>query len=342
MAFSLEKACKQLIIKSPYYGLFLLNLDKKITSENNPTLCVGRKGINVELRVNPDFWDSLTDDEALGVLTHEILHICFGHITESFNFPQHERGNIAADLEVNGYIPILPKGGLHATDYGWEDKKGSHWYYDHLPDMPDNPNGPGGNGNGNGDPTNGNGNDQNSQGKGPRNHDSWKEFGDLSDAEKQLVEAQINNAMVRTADQVEKLQGSVPGELAGKIEKLREKKPSVFNWKAYFRRALGFIYDVNVKKSRKKESTRFPGSAGLRHKKKTKILVMVDTSGSVSDRELNEFFGEINYIYKAGAAIDIAEVDAKLNRVYEYTGKWDGTISGRGGKVVPPYTVMYR
>ena len=34
------------------------------------------------------------------------------------------------------------------------------------------------------------------------------------------------------------------------IEKLREKKPEIFNWKAYFRRILGTIYDINIKSTR--------------------------------------------------------------------------------------------
>ena len=53
---------------------------------------------------------------------------------------------------------------------------------------------------------------------------------------------------------------------------------------------------------------------------KQKILVGIDTSGSVSDDELCEFFSELYHMYKANVSITIAECDAKINRIYEYNG----------------------
>lgn len=65
-------------------------------------------------------------------------------------------------------------------------------------------------------------------------------------------------------------------------------------------------------------------------------MVAIDTSGSVNDKELCDFFSEINHICKSNVDVDICECDAKIERVYKYTGKWDGTISGRGGTYFDP------
>ena len=68
----------------------------------------------------------------------------------------------------------------------------------------------------------------------------------------------------------------------------------------------------------------------------------VDTSGSVNDNELSDFFSEITYIYKAGARITILECDARISANYEYTGKWTGKVHGRGGTDFQPVIDYYR
>lgn len=172
-------------------------------------------------------------------------------------------------------------------------------------------------------------------------HSTWKSFKDVPEATQQLMKNTINRILVSTAEQVEKMHGTIPGELQVTIEKLREKKPEVFNWKAYFRRLLGSIYDVNIKSTRRKESKRFEGAAGIQHKKKVSILVAIDTSGSVSEKELQEFFSEIDYVYKAGARVTIIQCDTMINSVDDYDGRNLPKITGRGGTDFNPPVDYY-
>ena len=172
-------------------------------------------------------------------------------------------------------------------------------------------------------------------------HDNWKAIERLPEANKQLLQNTLNSILKQTAEQVEKARGTIPGELVSLIEKLREKKPPVFDWKSYFRRMLGSIYDVNIKMTRRKESKRFEGNAGVQHKKKVSILVAVDTSGSVCDKELQEFFSEIEHVYKAGAKVTVIECDTKINSITEYDGKTIPKIHGRGGTDFNPPVDYY-
>lgn len=172
-------------------------------------------------------------------------------------------------------------------------------------------------------------------------HSHFKDFENIPEATQQLIQNNINSILKQTAEQVEKTRGSIPGDLTEIIEKLREKKPEVFNWKAYFRRLLGSIYDVNIKSTRRKPSKRFEGATGIQHKKKVSILVAVDTSGSVSNKELQDFFSEIEYIYKAGARVTILECDTRINKVIEYDGKTIPAIVGRGGTSFDPPVEYY-
>ena len=172
-------------------------------------------------------------------------------------------------------------------------------------------------------------------------HSTWREFRDIPEATQQLMQNNINTVLKNTAEQVEKMRGTIPGEFQELINKLREKKPEVFNWKTYFRRLLGSIYDVNIRSTRRKESKRFEDAAGIQHKKKVSILVAVDTSGSVSQRELQEFFSEIDYVYKAGARVTILQCDTQINAVEDYDGKNLPTIKGRGGTDFNPPVDYY-
>ena len=165
--------------------------------------------------------------------------------------------------------------------------------------------------------------------KGVNNHNNW---GNPQGAKNDLAKNQLDFQLKETAQNVQKSRGTIPAELQEKIEQLLKPEPPVFNWKGYFRRLLGIAFDINKRKSRRKESKRFIELPGLKHKKKHNLLVAIDTSGSVNSEELKEFFSEIYHIWKTGAKVDILECDMKISKPkYEYNGKMPEFISGRGG-----------
>lgn len=242
--------------------------------------------------------------------------------------------NIAADLEINQYIDSdwLPEGGITRSSFPTltlDLKAGTNYYYQKLLEN---------NSSNNPDP----GLKSLMQGQGMQIdgdgnmidgdlHPTWKEFEKLSDTEKKLVQNQIEHTLKESATQITKSRGNIPGELKSMIDELFKIEEPVFNWKAYLRRQLGGSSEIYTKKSRRKMSKRFEDNAGIKIRRKHHILVAVDTSGSVSNEELVEFFSEIHHIYKAGTAITILECDAAINDVYHYTGKFKGSVVGRGG-----------
>lgn len=250
-------------------------------------------------------------------------HLMFGHLTEAWAYLRKENMqllNVAADCEVNSYISNLQTDPYcYPARYGMDNGKGTLFYYDKLRQM------------------------QNNQGQGPGqggggefgqtldDHSTWEE---MTEAERQLVQQQIDRIAKQTAEQVQRNQGTIPGQFKDYIDELFKIKPRIFDWKSYFRRYLGSVLDIELRKSRKRENIRFPEASGTRHKRKSQIFVVVDTSGSVSTTDLCDFFSEIHHIYKAGAVIDICEIDTKIQRIYRYNGKWDMTASGRGGTIL--------
>ena len=304
---AIAQVIKEILRKEPFYGLFLLGLNKRFDNCVE-TAAVVRSGINVELVINEEFWKSLKSEQCEAIILHEMHHILLGHLTMSEYFPNKQKFNYAADCQVNSFISNLPDNAVTPDKFGFESEKGTKWYYEHIPD------------------------EMFPELSLMDSHD-WKNFEDLSDAEKQLINNQIGHLVKQSAQEVLKGQGNIPAQYKEYVDNLLKKRPPVFNWKSYFRRLLGSVQDIELKKTRKRESNRFPGASGLKHKKKSNICIIVDTSASVSNEELQDFFTEINYIWRAGTDITIIENDAAIQRIYKYNGKWDGSVSGRGGTV---------
>jgi len=100
----LSKIGKQLMISEPFYGIFMSTLNK-VVRKDIPTAGVSKHNINYQLAINEEFWNSLDNDKKkIGLLKHELLHICFNHLEDREWYPDQELHNVAADLEINQYL----------------------------------------------------------------------------------------------------------------------------------------------------------------------------------------------------------------------------------------------
>lgn len=328
-ADKISKASKLLIFEEPFYGLFLIGLNK-IFRKDIPTAGVSKHGIGVQLAINPDFISTLNDNTIIGLLKHELLHIAFGHLTMRDLYSDHKLFNIAADIEINQYIlpKYLPEGGMTLDTFkelNLPEKAGTKVYYDLLSQAKDSGT----------SPTLDNILSQ-MDGESVYDHKTWDEFDNLSDAEQKLIEKQIDHQLKELTEATEKRKGSIPGELKERIARLFHVDPPKFDWKGYLRRFVGNSSIVYTKKMKRKFNKRYIENPGLKIKFKNHILVGIDTSGSVSSEELKEFFNELHHMHKTGHKITIAQCDTKINSIEEFNPKKDLDIKGRGGTEFQP------
>jgi len=164
-------------------------------------------------------------------------------------------------------------------------------------------------------------------------HEEWPDS--MDESEMAALQDAVESLMLFAADEVEKSCGQIPGEIAGRIEKLRKKPKPVADWRRYFRRYLGNEFSELIKKSRKRESRRFPDAAGNRHQRKSHILVAIDTSGSVSMPEYMEFFGQIKTLQDK-ATFHVVECDTRIVHEYDFKGKPNEVLHGGGGTSFEP------
>ena len=331
---SLSKISKELMLKEPYYGFFLIMLNK-LWSNKLPTAGVSKHNINFQLAINPEFWESLSEEHQMGLLKHELLHIAFNHLTTFSMFQDKKLANVAMDMEINQYIDKdwLPEGGIDIDDYSdlnLDRRAGSRYYYDKLKQLQEDKKQNGTCGN---EPM-----DQlldNIENGNTPDHSTWEEFEDLPEAEKKLIEKQVQKILSDAKDQTLKKRGTVPGEIEGVIIIEEIVKPK-FDWRGFIRRFTGVSTKVFTKKIRRKENRRFEANPGLKVKMRQHMLLGIDTSGSVSDNELKEFMNEIHHIYKCGVDITIVQCDTQIHSIEPYKGKFEMEVKGRGGTYFDP------
>ena len=335
---SLSKVCKELMLKEPYYGLFLVMTEKQ-WSDKIPTAGVAKHNINYKLVINPEFWDSLSQIHRVGLTKHEMLHLAFFHPLMRDSFDNHELFNISADLELNQYIEdeFLPEGALKLDSFPGivlPVKAGTRVYYDILTQNQNNQTLQ------NLLSAMGQGQSQSEDGLNNPNHD-WEEFDNMGEAEKRLMKTQMEYQMKELAHEVTKSRGTIPGEIKELIDNFTAFEEPKFDWRGYIRRFVGRSVKVYTKKLRRKFNKRFEDNPGLKIKQKKHILVAVDTSGSVKTDELKEFFSEIHHMHKTGSDITVVQCDTAISDIRPYKQSNKIELHGRGGTSFHPVIEYY-
>jgi len=333
----LGRVSKEIMLKEPFYGLFLMMLNKK-WDKKVETADVSTDGLNYFIYINPDFWMSLPRNKKIGLLKHELKHIAFFHLTDFSHQTNKVISDIAMDLHINQMEEPdnLPEGGMLLSsfpDLNLKAHQGSNYYYDELMKQAKSSRSVKmcikASENGESKVDTGNG-----EVKLP-NHDTWGET-EIGEANKRLIETQLKGIINEVAEATKKSRGTIPGEFAALLEKINVVEEAKFNWKGYLRRFAGGSTKYYTKKSRRKLSRRFPENPGIKIKQHKHILVGVDTSGSVSNTELKEFLNEIYHINKTGSEVTIIQCDTAVRSIKKFNPREDLQIVGRGGTDFQP------
>lgn len=348
-ADQLAKISKDLMLMEPFYGLFLTSLNKR-WNNSIPTAGVGLNNIGYQLYINEMFWDKLNDNERLGLLKHELLHIGFFHITDFKHQTDRMLSNIAMDIEINQYIDdkYLPPGPVLLSSFpelNLEPKKGCNYYYEKLKNAKEKGNCPNLN-----EMIAADQSDNTTckiQVKGNSieitlpDHSTHSEFDNVDEATEKLIKKQTEHILKEIAEQVIKSRGTIPGEFVEIFERINHIDPPKFDWRAYLRRFSGGSTKIFTKKSRRKYNKRYEENPGLKIKPKRHILFAIDTSGSVSNAELRECINELHHINKTGTDITVIQADTAISNIAPFNHRNDFKIYGRGGTDFQPVIDYY-
>lgn len=338
-----------------FYCHLFFQVDRYKDNKNCPTMGVGIINGRITLVYNTDFLETLTDRQAIEILKHEALHLINEHLirgqgAREKDATKHKMENIAQDCAINQYLDkkiIDSIGGVTLERFGelltnrpksfsLKPNMTAEYYYDHLAIEKDHREQQKG---GQGQPQAGQGQGSGQGGKSLQEQledlgmDDHGMFGEMDALDRAMLEDSIRKA-------AESAKGDGAGKLPSEVEELMKlkKKPTV-SWQRELRQFIGAGSRAEKTTSRSRRNRRYGITfAGYKRDYKAKILVVLDTSGSMSGDRTEKVLSEIYGIYKASpeTKIDIVECDAEIRDVFTYEGKGDFKITGRGGTQMVP------
>ena len=343
-----------------YYGLFLMNFELRVDFSAYHDASVSIDSFPFRMTVNPLLLGLRTLPEMIYIFCHEIEHIVLNHPVDAIKYnPKKDpstayRLNVAMDVSINDRLTADSK--LNNFDVIKEptdvftsatlrknfnihvkDLQSFDYYFNRIPEQ-------------NGlIPGNGitpskiilkNENDKEEiitepKRKGMVCVPCWTENTD-SDEVADIVRKFVSDVCEGMSDY---MRGTLPEHQKDSLKKLLA--PPTVSWEQLLKRFVGTIPSGH-RKTRTRLSRRQPERydvSGSINDRIIKIVVAIDTSGSMSNEGLERIMVEIfDIIGSRKCAVTIIECDAEIQRVYKVSSVKDVSfdVQGRGGTAFTP------
>jgi predicted metal-dependent peptidase len=312
----LLRAKMGLILEQPFYATLMMS---KIFVEDESIKTSDINGKTI--RYNPEYFDSLPPDELKGVICHLVMHTAMLHHTRREGRDK-EQWNKACDYAINPLITqsgmVLPKDSLNSSQYSDLAAENIYTMLGNKPKQDAPPAGVEGDG------------EQPGEGEG----DNSEGCGNVSDAVPEYEIAQQEQQAKQEfaqAVQMAKRQGNLPAGFERLIEQILE--PNI-SWKEKLARFLSEVAKNDytfTKPNLRYLSTGFI-LPGLYNEEMGEIVLVVDTSGSINEEELNVFAGEMQDICSSfKAKITVLFVDTKVCHTQVIEPDEDFQLEPKGG-----------
>lgn len=304
----LAKAKTALILEHPFVGTIALSMPFEFDESIKTAATNGKR-----IKFNPEFVDSLTDEEVKFLVAHECFHPMLEH-----NFRrgdrQHKKWNVAADYVINKLltdesIGRMPKVGLLDPNVYNAGHGTSEGIYNILPDMPDDGSGPG----------------------DPGNALDDCEDGDGSPAEQQQQQAEWK-VKVAQAAQAAKMMGKMSANMQRLVDEVLQPK---VDWREVMQKFL--VKARTDQRSFSRFNRRFiaqglylPSVSG---EQMGEVCFAVDCSGSIDQKTVNQFAAEIKRVKEdlMPERIHVLYFDSEVSHVESYEQHDDLDIKPHGG-----------
>jgi len=352
----ISRASFELLLKEPFYAHVLAGMPR-VVSEDVETIGLKWNGQQVVLNVNPEwFCKALAAAQRKVVIKHEVLHIVFRHL-----FRPSDRDaalySVAADLVVNQLLlPLRPLPGWPILEMFPELKlkpdQPLDVYYNALAGllrkMQQAGFDPGQLGEGGGKGIS----DGSAKATGcpesakalavllarraKRGDDAgWHDGSDgLAAAAGRYA---VGSLLIRAKDRMPPHQwGSLPATLMSELDLILAERQPKLDWKRVVRIFCASSGRTKIKHTIKRLSKRYGTRPGIKVQRLQRLLVAIDTSGSIDQEMIRAFFAEVHGAWRAGAAVHVVECDAEVQRDYRYTGRLPDMVEGGGGTEFEP------
>jgi predicted metal-dependent peptidase len=308
------------LMRDPKFALLsgILMVGKTRVDDNVPTAKTNGRDDTFGRK----FVKMLKDSELNFVVAHEASHKMFRHLTtwRKLYDEDHRLANIACDHVINIMLrdldptertiamPRYPDGPMKGELMGMYDERfrgmNAKQVFDILKEEDE---GGGGGGEGGG-------------GDGFDDHD-WGDANDMSQEEKQQLAKEIDQAIRQGQIAHQKVAGKGAGGMDRAIQELLEPK---VNWREVLREYVKTMCRAKDTSSWRRVNRRFLSMGAympsLIGERVGRLVIAIDTSGSIGDKELAEFLSEVKGIAEEvnPSAVDLIYWDSDVASHEEY------------------------
>ena len=107
-------------------------------------------------------------------------------------------------------------------------------------------------------------------------------------------------------------------------------------WQVLLRRFMLSGHRAQSTSSVRRPSRRYGTFPGTRRVRRSRLVVIIDTSGSISAAVRQQFFGELQRMYHLVHELQIIEADQQVRNHYKFTGQMPAISFGGGGTDFDP------
>lgn len=298
------------IMRNPKFALWsgLMTVGKTSVAEDVPTACTNGR----DEQYGREFIKKLDDKELAFVVLHETLHKAYRHMTtwKRLHDEDHRLANLACDYVINLQLRDMDKDELllampkrpDGKPLGAIDERFRGMNAKQVFDILKEEQGEGGGGGG--------------DGEGFDEHD-WEGAKALSEEEKKQLEKEVDQAIRQGIIAEQKVVGKGGGRMGRDLADLVEPK---VDWREVLREFVKATCNAKDTSSWRRVNRRYLSSdiymPSLIGERVGHLVIGIDTSGSVGNKELGEFLSEVQSIAK-----DVHP--DKVDLIY-----WDGEVAG--------------
>ncbi|WP_245612764.1 VWA-like domain-containing protein [Kosmotoga pacifica] len=330
-----EEAVVELARKSPFYNYLFMHIERIPTSKVRTfSLRISGEG-NIQLYYNPEVLSSKPIEMVQALLEHECFHIINGHILIPVKNSRYKAlWDLSMDAAINQYIPVLdafslPMDQLLMEGCGTDNERffvappasipgeTAEFYFQWgLEFMKKNKTV-----------------DLELLEENIEMADSHESFGDF-ELPREFIEELLKNIVSET---YEKAKDGIPEGIEASIS-LFLNKP-LLDWRTMIRSFFGSAQYIGRYRTPLWPNRRYEDQPGWRNDYAAKLVIILDTSGSIVDEEFNAFFSEIDMLTRlTDSKIWLIQVDEAVQAVTKYgRGMWkDLKLIGKGETNLQP------
>lgn len=337
--FDLDPHLLNFYYEEPFYSALSRKLPKVMDTSVPGPMGVAFKDGEFSILYNPKILKDYSSVHIKGILIHEFMHLINEHLTERLQEPM-SLWNIATDASINCQIPrnLLSDDGIHPGEISqdpkiaatplakeiasWPKFKSAEWYMEKLRQNEE-------------------ASKQAASDAGQQmvmdSHEDWGSpsdgDGDDADGQLEMAKAKLKQAVKEAAEEADargKGWGSVTATTREAIRKLISKQ---VDWKALLRSVLGLAVSSEKTSTRTRRNRKYGlAMPGPKKKRQLRVLIAIDQSGSVCEKSLELFFGEINNLNKTNELTTI-HFDTQCDL--------DSLTVWKRGQAKPPHRTRY-